>query len=85
MKIGELSSYVAGFAKGVILSVIIASWNEITVAYRIVYIVLLGLLFFARGSFLFPRSPFLPPLAPLPGLSYTPRACPDTPFCWERA
>jgi hypothetical protein len=37
-----------------------------------------GLHFFARGSFLFPRSPFLAPLAPLPGLSYTPRACPDT-------
>ena len=47
MKIGELSSYVAGFAKGVILSVISASWNEITVAYRIIYIMLLGLLFFA--------------------------------------
>ena len=51
MKINELSNYIAGFATGAILAVIIASWSEATMAYRIVYVVLLGLvLLFATWS-----------------------------------
>jgi hypothetical protein len=47
MKTSELVSHVAGFAAEVILSGIAASWNEVTVTYRIIYVVLMGSLFLA--------------------------------------
>jgi uncharacterized membrane protein YfcA len=50
LKIKELWVYVAGFTLGVALSVIIATWGEATITYRIVYIVLLGLLLLATWS-----------------------------------
>jgi hypothetical protein len=50
MKINKLWFYVAGFVMGVALAVIIVTWGAATIAYRIVYIVLLGLLLFATWS-----------------------------------
>ena len=50
MKIDNLWFYVAGLAMGAALSGTIALWGEATVAYRCVFIVLLGLLSFATWS-----------------------------------
>lgn len=53
MKIGKFGLYdrvmlyIAGFVAGVVLAIIAATWDEITVAYRITYIGFLSLFLFA--------------------------------------
>ena len=50
MKKDRLWDYVAGFVMGVTLTTFIAAWGESSLTYRIVFIVLLGLLSLATWS-----------------------------------
>jgi hypothetical protein len=50
MRKNDRWSYIAGFVTGVIVAVIIATWGEAAIAYRIVYMVLLSFLLLAAWS-----------------------------------